>query len=258
MKAYQAAGLQQLNSQLEGKELAQIKTLHLFNCALSPDAVASLSRLTNLQRLEVVDMKPPLTNDTVSAIINALPNRNALRLIDVSDNRISNFNNISQNGNFPSLVRLLLCNNNVSSFGDGGFVLSADRFPSLRTLDLEDNSIIIDDNSNDNEDPPSKQAFTLCPSLIVFNGRNKDGVEFHDPSDEDESGSDSDDDIVSDLDEDDEEEGDDDRDDDDDDDDDNDSDDSKNDDDNNMNDQQHQEEKGAVGGSGPQRRQRDE
>jgi hypothetical protein len=176
MKAFQEKAQRDFNAQAaRAQSLAEVRELSFSNCSLSPALLQTqFPQLTGLSRLTLVDMKPALNDASFEAILSAIPaaaKQNTFRMLDVSDNKITK---LSASLALPKLTRLLMANNNVASL-DNIFSSSVD-LSSLRTLDLGDNDV---------SDEEAKRAFARCPSLVVCNGKNKAGDDFHDPSDAD-------------------------------------------------------------------------
>jgi hypothetical protein len=175
MKAFQQKGRDLFTAQTANKSsFSEVTELSFANCALAPELLSTeFNKLTNLSRITLVDMKPTLNEQSFGAILAALPHHcitKTLRAIDVCDNKITAFP--KEVPSFPALVRLIMANNTIDSLETN---FTKERFPALRTLDLEDNKAIGSD--------AASKIFDLLPSLVVFNGKNKQGEDAHDASD---------------------------------------------------------------------------
>lgn len=180
MKAFQQKSQSLFDAQTARfASLADVRELSFGQCSLAPELLQTkFPQLANLTRITLVDMKPPLNDASFAAILAALPEsakQNTLRAIDVCDNKISTFP--TSTSTFPKLVRLLMANNKVENVDNiFGVNVLVRNFPALRTLDVESEFF-----------PASQErkAFEVCPSLVVVNGKDKNGEHFHDESDND-------------------------------------------------------------------------
>lgn len=190
MKAFHARGLELFNAQLQGNniekidEAKNITQLSLSSAAISNELISEkLSKLTHLSRLTLVDMR--INDAQLPFLFDALKTSGAnktLRALDMCDNKITSFVDAAA-VTFPALARLVLCGNKIATVDALG--LTAARFPSLRTLDVDQNDCADAAGGND-----ANGAWARLPSLVVVNGNNRSGEEYHDPSDDDDDGDD--------------------------------------------------------------------
>lgn len=178
MKAFQESGARQFAQQTDGKPtvdgaLPSVTLLSFVQCALSAELFAAQGpKLTQLERLSLVGMKPSLTDASLGAILAALPAPQKLVALDVSDNKVAS---LPAGTAYPALRRLLMCNNAVRSFAALG--VTAERCPALRTLDLDDNESVTK--------RELAAVWAALPALQVLNGLGRDGEPMHVSSSDD-------------------------------------------------------------------------
>ncbi|CAC9490372.1 conserved hypothetical protein [Leishmania infantum JPCM5] len=146
-----------VQKQVEGRPAEEVTQLSLSGVPALPELWSPYTHLTHLL---LICMKPKL----VSLDILDLNKLQALRLLDVSDNAVAV---TSPPPAVPSLVRLLMPNNQVSSLEEVSRL--AQSFPNLEVLDVVDNDV----------DTPAHFAsvFGAFPKLVALNSRTRDGTE---------------------------------------------------------------------------------
>jgi acidic leucine-rich nuclear phosphoprotein 32 family protein A/C/D len=154
-----------------GREPSQVDRLCLDQ-AKAGDGLALLAPFTELVSLSI--------QDADISSLDSLPALNRLNTLKLNDNKIKGgLQNLER---LPELQKLYLASNKVQSLE---CLQPLAKLTKLEWLDLEGNPVA-------KLDGYSKLVWDLLPSLVVLDGKNRDGQELEENEDDDESEEDED------------------------------------------------------------------